>query len=149
MNRYSIVILLISLLFITSCKMDNSQKQPNIIFIMSDDHAQKAISAYSNGLIKTPNIDSLAKNGIRFTDFHSNGAVCSPTRAALMTGRYQQRSGIEGVVTALNHRHTGLDPNELTIADFFKKQEYKTGIVGKWYLGYDTIYSPTKNGFDY
>jgi arylsulfatase A len=135
----------------TASKVPDEQvrNSPNIILIMADDLGYHDLGCYWNKNHLTPNIDNLAKNGIRFTYFHSNGAVCSPIRAALMTGRYQQRAGIEGVVTALNHRHTGLDPTEITIADFFKKQDYKTGLIGKWHLGYDTIFSPTKNGFDY
>jgi arylsulfatase A len=135
----------------TASKVPDEQvrNSPNIILIMADDLGYHDLGCYWNKNHLTPNIDNLAKNGIRFTYFHSNGAVCSPIRAALMTGRYQQRVGIEGVVTAPNHRHTGLDPSEITIADFFKKQDYKIGLIGKWYLGYDTIFSPTKNGFDY
>src|SRR5690606_18875866 len=76
----------------------------NFIIIMADDLGYGDISCYGNSYINTPNIDRLAKEGIRFTDFHSNGAVCSPTRAALLTGKYQQRTGVGGVITAANHR---------------------------------------------
>ena len=116
---------------------------------MADDLGYGDLGCYDNENILTPHLDKLAKNGIRFIDFHSNGAVCSPTRAALMTGLYQQRVGIQGVVTAKNHRHTGLSNKAFTIADFLKQQDYKTGIIGKWHLGYDTLYSPLNNGFDY
>jgi len=90
----------------------------------------------------------MAESGMRFLDYHSNGAVCSPTRAALMTGRYQQRSGIEGVVTAANHRVGGLSPKEITMADIARDNGYQTAIFGKWHLGYDTAHSPVHNGFD-
>lgn len=148
-------IALLILLTSTACSKEvpNSNNKnsnpPNVVLIMADDLGYHDLGCYWNENHLTPHIDKLAKNGIRFTDFHSNGAVCSPTRAALMTGRYQQRAGIEGVVTALNHRDTGLAIDEITMADFFKKQDYKTGLIGKWHLGYDTIYSPVKNGFDY
>jgi arylsulfatase A len=72
---------------------------PNFVIIMADDLGYANIGCFGSENTKTPNLDALAADGLRFTDFHSNGAVCSPTRAALMTGRYQQRSGIGGVVT--------------------------------------------------
>lgn len=121
---------------------------PNIVLIMADDLGYNDLSSYGNTAIHTPNIDKLAGNGVRLVDFHSNGPVCSPTRAALLTGRYQQRAGIDGVVTARNHRHTGMDTSEFTIADFLKEYDYETGVFGKWHLGYDTFFSPVNNGFD-
>jgi arylsulfatase A-like enzyme len=121
---------------------------PNIILIMADDLGYNDLGCYGAEYIKTPNLDTLASEGARFTDYHSNGVVCSPTRAALLTGRYQQRAGIEGVVTAKNHRHTGLS-GEATMADFLQKHQYRTGIIGKWHLGYDTLFSPLNNGFDF
>jgi arylsulfatase A-like enzyme len=85
---------------------------------------------------------------MKFTDFHSNGAVCSPTRAALMTGKYQQRVGIEGVVTAKSHRTVGLDLAETTFADAMKQEGYATGMMGKWHLGYPASFNPVLQGFD-
>lgn len=106
------------------------------------------LSCYGNENIQTPNLDAMALSGMKFLDYHSNGAVCSPTRAALMTGRYQQRSGIEGVVTAANHRIGGLSPIEITLAEIAKDNGYQTALFGKWHLGYDTSHSPIQNGFD-
>jgi len=148
---FNLVLIVLTIGCNTTSKTNEENKvgQPNIIIIMADDLGYNDLGCYSNRIINTPNIDNLAKNGIRFSDFHSNGAVCSPTRAALMTGRYQQKAGIEGVVTAKSHRNTGISTNETTIADFFKTHNYKTGIIGKWHLGYDTIFSPVNNGFDY
>ena len=83
-----------------------------------------------------------------FTDFHSNGSVCSPTRAALLTGKYQQRVGVGGVITAKNHRDKGLSTDEITFANIAKKSGYKTGIFGKWHLGYDPMFNPVNQGFD-
>lgn len=125
------------------------KRGPNIILIMADDLGYGDLGCYGGNQVQTPNIDRLADSGIRFLDYHSNGAVCSPTRAALMTGRYQQRSGIEGVVTAAGHRHTGLSTEEFTIADYLGSRGYHTGIIGKWHLGYDTAFSPINNGFNY
>lgn len=122
--------------------------QPNIIIILADDLGYGDLGCYGNNKIQTPNIDALAADGIRFTDFHSNGAVCSPTRAAFLTGRYQQRTGINGVVTAKGHRHTGLDLQETTFAEILKTAGYKTALFGKWHVGYQPKYNPIRQGFD-
>ena len=122
--------------------------KPNFIIIMADDLGYGDISCYGNEIIRTPNIDALAADGMRFTDYHSNGAVCSPTRAAMLTGRYQQRCGITGVVTAANHRHTGMSLDEITFAEVLKQKNYTTGLFGKWHLGYETEFNPIKQGFD-
>jgi len=124
-------------------------KQPNIILIMADDLGYGDIGCYGNKTIKTPNIDALAKGGMKFTDFHANAPVCSPTRAALLTGRYQQRSGIEGVIYAKGPtRQTGMALDEVTFAEVLKKAGYATGIFGKWHLGYNVEFNPAKQGFD-
>lgn len=115
---------------------------------MADDLGYGGISCYGNATTLTPNLDALANKGIKFTDFHSNGAVCSPTRAALLTGKYQQRTGVNGVITAKSHREVGLNLNEITMAEEFKKHGYNTGMFGKWHLGYPKEYNPTLQGFD-
>lgn len=122
--------------------------RPNIIVIVADDLGYGDISCYGNQTIQTPHIDALAANGLRFTDFHSNGTVCSPTRAALMTGRYPQRTGVTGVITALEHRHAGLAVEETTLAEVVKTVGYKTAMFGKWHLGYQPEYNPVHQGFD-
>lgn len=126
-----------------------AQKQPNIILIMADDLGYNDLGCYHNDSLSTPHIDRLAKEGIQLFDYHSNGAVCSPTRAALMTGKYQQRTGITGVVTAKSHRDVGLPSMEKTLAEYLKESGYTTGVIGKWHLGYDTTYSPLNQGFDF
>ena len=126
----------------------NQAYRPNIIVIMADDLGYGDIGCYGSETIETPNIDALARDGMRFTDYHSNGAVCSPTRAALLTGRYQQRCGIEGVVTAAKHRHTGMALKEVTFAEVLKNHGYATGIFGKWHVGYSVEFNPTTQGFD-
>ena len=141
--------ILIKLLFLLAFAGCKGPQPPNIIIIMADDLGYGDLGCYGGNQTVSPNIDRLAASGIRFTDYHSNGAVCSPTRAALMTGRYQQRAGIEGVVTAAGHRHTGLSPVEYTLAEYMASTGYRTGIIGKWHLGYDTAFSPLNNGFDY
>src|SRR5512140_3174364 len=77
-----------------------AERRPNIVIILADDMGYADVSCFGGDRYPTPNIDALAKRGLRFTDFHSNGAVCSPTRAALLTGRYQQRAGVDEVVFA-------------------------------------------------
>jgi len=133
-----------------ACKSNEpgSVIRPNIILIMADDLGYGELSCYGSTDIHTPNIDKLAAKGIKFTDFHANGPVCSPTRAALMTGKYQQRTGVEGVITAANHRDVGLSLDEITIAEELKKLGYNCGIFGKWHLGYAKEFNPTLQGFD-
>jgi arylsulfatase A-like enzyme len=125
-----------------------SANKPNIIVILADDLGYGDLSCYGNERIRTPNIDSLAAGGMKFTDFHSNCPVCSPTRAAFLTGRYQQRSGVEGVVTAKGHREKGLLQKETTFAEVLKRAGYATAIFGKWHVGYQVRYNPAKQGFD-
>ena len=122
---------------------------PNVVLIMADDLGYGDLSCY-DGWIQTPAIDSIAARGMLMTDYHSNGNVCSPTRAALMTGRYQQRAGIPSVVAAAknNPAHSwGLQPVENTIAEVLTTRGYQTGIFGKWHLGYFKKYNPTHHGF--
>ena len=138
----------------SGCSMANpggnsrSMDRPNIILIMADDLGYGDIGCHGSKIISTPNIDTLARGGMKFTDYHSNCPVCSPTRAALLTGRYQQRCGIEGVVTAAKHRHTGMALEEVTFAEVLKTRGYATGIFGKWHLGYNVEFNPARQGFD-
>ena len=132
----------------TSHKSTSQSLRPNIVLIMADDLGYAGISCFGDKFINTPNLDQLSSEGIMFTDFHSNGVVCSPTRAALMTGKYQQRTGVNGVITAASHREVGLNINEVTIADELKKHNYNCGIFGKWHLGYSQKYNPRFQGFD-
>ncbi len=126
------------------------EQRPNLIVILADDMGYGDASCYGNEAYQTPNIDALAEAGMRFTDFHSSGPVCSPTRAGLLTGRYQQRAGISGVIYAdpKQNRHHGLQLKEITFAERLRKAGYVTGIFGKWHLGYSSDYNPTLQGFD-
>jgi len=133
---------------LSGAKAADAETKPNFILIMADDLGYADVGCYGCKTIRTPHIDALAARGMRLTDYHSNGAVCSPTRAALLTGRYQQRSGIEGVVTAKGHRHTGLAPAETTFAEVLKSAGYVTGLFGKWHLGYRVEFNPIRQGFD-
>ncbi|MCF7958265.1 MAG: sulfatase-like hydrolase/transferase [Phycisphaerae bacterium] len=120
--------------------------RPNVIIILADDLGCGDMSLY-DGWIKTPNIDRMATEGVRFTDFHSNGSVCSPTRAAFMTGRYQQRAGIVSVIVGRRDK-IGLEPSEVTISGLLKNAGYKTALFGKWHCGTDIRHNPTNHGFD-
>ena len=104
------------------------------------------LSCYDNQYFKTPEIDKLASQGLLLTDFHSNGAVCSPTRAALMTGRYQYRSGCHVVINA-DRKHKdhqrGMPDKEWTFAEALKQGGYATAIFGKWHLGYKQKFHPS------
>src|SRR5205807_3787836 len=125
-------------------------KRPNILVIVADDLGYGELSCQGNPQIPTPNIDSLAKNGVRFTSGYVSGPYCSPTRAALMTGRYQQRFGHEfnpGPAQA-SPANFGLSLKEKTIGDRFKAEGYATGWFGKSHLGYLPQFHPLKRGFD-
>ncbi len=124
-----------------------SRRQPNLVLILADDLGYGDLGCYGNSRSRTPAIDRLAADGIRFTDFHSNGAVCSPTRAALMTGRYQQRSGVDEVINATTMRDGGLALSEITLAEALGQAGYTTAMFGKWHLGYDPRFHPDRQGF--
>jgi arylsulfatase A len=119
--------------------------QPNIIVILADDLGYGDLGCYGSG-INTPNIDSIAAGGIRFTQFNSASSVCSPSRAAWLTGRYPTRVGIPRV---LNESDTyGIPDTETTIAQMLKGAGYSTACIGKWHLGSTQPYLPTSKGFD-
>lgn len=122
--------------------------RPNIILIVADDLGYGDLSYYGGRDLHTPHLDALAAGGTRFTDFHSSGPVCSPTRAGFLTGRYQQRAGIAEVLTVKGHRDQGLSPAEKTFPRLFQAAGYKTAIFGKWHLGYRPEFSPIRHGFD-
>ena len=129
----------------------SAERPPNVIVVMVDDMGYGGLSCFDNPYYKTPEIDRLIADGMKLTDFHSNGVVCSPTRAAFMTGRYQQRSGLDEVVNAdprVAMHHIGMHEKEWTMAEALKEAGYATGIMGKWHLGYKPEYNPTLHGFD-
>jgi arylsulfatase A-like enzyme len=126
-------------------RLGAAPKRPNIVVIVSDDHGYGDVSCYEHGReIRTPNIDRIAQRGVRFTQGYASGYVCAPTRAGLMTGRYQQRFGF---YTASDSR-AGMPLSEVTMADVLKKEGYATGAFGKWHLGLEMKYHPVKRGFD-
>ncbi|MBC7893688.1 MAG: sulfatase [Sphingobacteriaceae bacterium] len=130
----------------TSERVVRQSDRPNIVFIYADDLGYGDLSCYDGKGIPTPNLDALAKKGVRFTDFYSASPVCSPSRAALLTGRYPVRQGINGVF--FPESYTGIDSAEVTLAETLKGAGYRTGMVGKWHLGHLESFRPLKHGFD-
>lgn len=127
-----------------------AQATPNIVLIMTDDMGWADLTSYGAPDIRTPNIDSIARDGVRMTDFYSNGVLCSPTRAGLISGRYQQRYGLEvALPNAANANERGLTANGQTLPQLMKNAGYATALVGKWHLGYRADQSPNAHGFDY
>ena len=124
-------------------------KPPNIVLIMADDLGYGDIGCYGSKVNHTPHLDRLAASGMRFTDFHSNGPMCSPTRAALLTGRYPSRFGrrFESALSG-SRRDPGLPLKAVTIAEVLRERGYATGMFGKWHLGYEPPFLPTRQGFD-
>lgn len=122
-------------------------KQPNIVFIFADDLGYGDTSVYGSEVIQTPHIDTLAAEGIQFTQAYVSHPVCSPSRAGLMTGRYQQRHGWE-FNPARRDTGAGMAVSQQTIADKLKVQGYITGMVGKWHLGHGEDHHPLSRGFD-
>src|SRR5688572_23745296 len=120
-------------------------KKPNIVVFLSDDQGYGELGCQGNKEIPTPHIDSIAAGGIRFTQGYVSGPYCSPTRAGLLTGRYQTRFGHEFNSVA---RQAGLALSETTIADRLKSLGYATCAIGKWHLGDGPQYRPMRRGFD-
>jgi len=128
----------------------DAKRKPSFIIILADDMGYGDSSAYG-GWIKTPHLEALAATGLKFTDFHASGAVCSPTRAGFLTGRYQERAGIPGVINAdpkTEVHWSGLHPSEVTFPRLLKKAGYTSAIFGKWHLGYTRNFNPMHHGFD-
>ena len=121
--------------------------KPNFIIIFTDDQGYGDLSCFGSTTIKTPNIDRIAKEGRKFTSFMVASPVCTPSRAALLTGCYPKRVGMHQHVLFPSSQK-GLNPEEHTIADHLKAQDYATACFGKWHLGHQREVLPTSNGFD-
>jgi arylsulfatase A-like enzyme len=126
-----------------------SANRPNVIVIMADDMGFGDLGANGATDAKTPNMDRLAASGIRFTDWHANSPVCSPSRASLLTGKYPQHAGVPNILPSPpNFDQPGLKAGEATIASELRKAGYRTGAVGKWHLGSAAASRPRAQGFD-
>ena len=124
-----------------------ASKKPNFVMIFTDDQGYQDVGCFDSPLIKTPNLDRMANEGTRFTDFCSANSVCSPSRASLMTGCYPTRVSIYNVI--FPYDNWGLNPKEITVAELLKTQGYATACIGKWHLGHKPEFLPTRQGFDY
>ena len=125
-------------------------KRPNVLFILADDMGYGDLSCYGRPDYKTPVLDGLAKQGIRFTDNYAAAPVCTPTRCAYITGRYPQRLpvGLEEPLKGSSPEDVGLPPSHPTIASLLKSNGYETSLVGKWHLGWKPEFGPNRHGFD-
>ncbi len=135
------LLLIVMLLLISDSRSDAQRRtqtapsrRPNIVFIMTDDHAAHAISAYGSRLIKTPNIDRLAKEGMKFENCFVTNSICTPSRAAIITGKYSHLNG----VPVFNH----LDTSQPMLSKYLQQAGYYTGVIGKWHLGGQNPYRP-------
>lgn len=140
-----------------------AERKPNLIFILTDDMGYGDLGCMGSRDIRTPNIDRLAAEGVKFTDFYANAPVCTPTRVGFMTGRWQQRIGVEFAFGYMVEQYRkvkgewvpepdihglGLPTSEITLAQRLKEAGYATGAFGKWHLGYKDEYNPVRRGFD-
>lgn len=135
-------------------------EKPNFIVIFTDDQGYNDLGCFGSPLIKTPNLDRMASQGMRFTDFYASAPVCTPSRASLMTGCYAQRLSMADMPNAQGtleppatvlfpHSKCGLNADELTVAESLKQCGYATACIGKWHLGHLPPFLPTRHGFDY
>jgi len=125
-----------------------STLKPNVVIVLADDLGYGDLGSYGATDIRTPNLDRLARAGVRFTDAYANAPVCTPTRAALISGRYQQRAGIEFVLTdEAEDRERGLAVTGTSLPALLSHQGYATGLVGKWHLGFKPELGPNAQGF--
>src|SRR2546422_1477683 len=122
--------------------------KPNVVLVIMDDMGYGDLGSYGATDAKTPNLDRLAREGVRLTDAYANGPVCSPTRAALISGRYQQRVGIEWALSSTNDRAKSLPVTRTSLPALLKTNGYATALVGKWHLGFNPHIGPNAHGFD-
>jgi arylsulfatase A len=141
--KFAIIFALFPLLGYTAEK-----RPPNFVIIFTDDQGYQDVGCFGSPDIATPHLDQMAREGMRFTDFYVAAPVCTPSRAALLTGKYPKRLGMAKGVLFPHSGDKGLPPEEITIADLLKKKNYATACIGKWHLGHTTHVLPTAQGFD-
>jgi len=159
MNRISWVLFLACFLWAESYAKDTHK--PNVVFILVDDMGYGDLGCYGHPRAKTPVIDRLAKEGVRFTQHYANGPECSPTRTAFLTGRYQQRAGglecaigtgnvgrYDDAIRLAGQRQLGLPAKQVVLPSALKPAGYVSGVFGKWHLGYEPQFNPVEHGWD-
>jgi arylsulfatase A-like enzyme len=153
MHRHQLLALLTIPLFVAAgpaaTPPARSASRPNVVLILMDDMGYGDIGSYGVKDARTPNVDRLAREGVRLTDAYANGPTCSPTRAGLISGRYQQRYGIEWPLGAApDDSARGLPVNGMSFPALLKANGYTTGLIGKWHLGFKAEFGPNAHGFD-
>ena len=150
MKSFPHLLVAVSLAPLFVCSLVWSQettRKPNFIVIFTDDQGYQDVGCFGSPNIKTPVLDRMASEGMKFTDFYAMAPICSASRAGLLTGCYPPRVGTTGVYFPKHDR--GLNPEEHTIAEVLKPMGYATGVIGKWHLGHHKEFLPTNQGFDY
>jgi arylsulfatase A-like enzyme len=149
MTRITGLIAIFALCHLNPAGAESAAPRPNILLIMADDLGYGDLSSFGATDLKTPNIDRLMGDGMRFNEFYANCCVCSPTRAALMSGRYPELVGIPGVVRTYDKENWGyLTPKSILLPELFHRAGYRTTLVGKWHLGLLKPNRPNQRGFD-
>ena len=138
---------LLCYLFLTALFSLEAIGRPNVLIIYTDDQGSVDANCYGSADLITPNLDRLAETGVRFTQMLAPSAICSASRAGLMTGRYPARAGVPGNVSS-NRGEAGMPASEYTLAELFRDSGYRTHHVGKWHIGYDEATRPLGQGFD-
>ena len=130
------------------CSTSDGEQPPNVILIYTDDQGTVDVNCYGAKDLITPELDRLAKEGVRFSQFYAAAPVCSPSRAAVLTGRFPQRAGVPGNVSS-QPGGTGMPSSQITMAEMFRSAGYRTAHIGKWHLGFNKETMPNDQGFDY
>ena len=146
----TLILILVAALTVSLSGQTSQAQRPNVVLIMTDDAGYADLGVYGATDLKTPNIDGLARDGVRFTDFYANGSSCTPTRAGLISGRYQHRFTLEMPLghAATKDAERGLPASGRSLPQLLKNAGYATALIGKWHLGYKPEFSPNAHGFD-
>lgn len=153
MKEFLVGLLIFCLCSLTVQRGYSGDRLPNFIIVFTDDMGYGDLGCFGNEVTRTPNIDKLAEEGIRFTDFYAGASLCTPSRAGLLTGTYPVRNSMatnfRGECVCFPVDEMGLNPEEITIAELLKQKDYKAALIGKWHLGDQEVFLPTRQGFDY